>query len=348
MKQMVIAQLDRKLEEEKEKKPGESDAEFQGRQFGAKAARQAVVMFIEESKELTLSLQVDQKKNMLALDLAVVPAAGSNLAKSFQTFGAGRSMFSAFAKDSALNFLAHLPVSGETHDTALKLLDQAFQEGLKSAKSEKEKDLAQKLYKAVLPTLKAETIDLGSALYGPLEDGKYVAVAGLKVKDGKNLEKTVQEIVKEIPEKDRKAVKVNHDKIGDAAVHLIVPPEDPDEDVKRSLGNNHVSVVFRDDAVLFAVGEHGMKALKDALGALRDGAVSTTSPVQFEMSLGRLAPLAKEEQEKFTEAAKKVFVGEAKDRDRVRVSLQGGDSLRLRIDLNAEIVKLVPELSQLP
>lgn len=347
-KEMLLNQVNEKLKEAEEKKAGENDLEHQGRVFGAKVARDVVKMLVEESKEVTLSLQVDQQKNQIGLDLALVPKQGSKLAGGFRTFGAGRSMFGGFVKDSALNFLAHLPVSGDLHATALKLLDQALQEGLKSAKTDKEKQLAEKLYKAVLPTLQSDTIDMGSVLYGPLDDGKYVAVAGLKVKDGKNLEKTVQDIVNEIPEKDRKGVKLNHAKVGDAAVHLIVPPEEPDEDLKRSLGNNHVLVAFRNDVVLVAVGEHGLKGLQDSLSALRSGPDQGTSPVQFELSISKLAPLAKEDQEKVVEAAKKVFVGEAKGKDRVRVSLQGGDTLRLRVGLNAEIIKLVAELAPIP
>ena len=204
------------------------------------------------------------------------------------------------------------------------------------------------IYKAVLPTLKLEAFDLATVLHGPLADQKYVFVGGLKVKDGRNLEKTVQEIVKEIPASERKGVKLNHDKIGDVAVHLIQPDQTPDEDLKKNLGNNHIYVAFRDDAILFAVGEHGMDALKQALGAMGSRADRATAPVQLEMSIARLAPLAKEDQEKLQEAAKKVFTGDAKGKDRVRVSLQGGDTLRLRLEANAEIMKLIAEVAPIP
>jgi hypothetical protein len=346
-KQFFLSQIDEKVKEETAKKPGESDAEHQGRQIGAKAGRELMGMLVEQAQNLTLSLQVDQQKNNLALDLALAAKPGSQLATGFKSFGAGRSMFSGWVKDSAFNFLAHLPVAGELRDNVLKLFEQAFKEGLKNAKGDKEREIAEKLYKAVLPTLKSEALDFASVLHGPLPDGKYVSVTGIKVTDGRNLEKTLLDILKEVPASERKGVKISNEKIGDVAVHLIQPEQVPDENAKKAFGNVDVRIAFLDNAIVISVGEHGKEGLTKALTALKSAADSTTAPVQFEAALSQLAPLAPEDQDKFREAAKKVFAGDAKNKDRVRLSLQGGDALRIRFDMNAEIVKLLFEVSPL-
>jgi hypothetical protein len=347
-KQMVISQLDQKVKEESEKRPGESDAEHQGRQVGAKAVRDALVMVVEQSKDVTLSVRIDQAKNALAVDLSLAAKPGSQLATSIQSFGSGRSMFSAWVKDSAFNFLAHLPIAGEVQTNFLKVIDQAYKEGVKNAKSQKERELAEKAFNAVLPTLKSEALDVASVLLGPLPDGKYVAIAGLKVKEGKNLEKTLLELIKEIPDKDLQRIKLAKEQIGDVTVHVVQPEDVADEKAKKAFGSIQVRLVFLENAVVITVGEHGKDAMSKALASLKGAGDSTTAPVQMEAALARLAPLADEDQEKFRDAAKKVFTGDAKHKDRVRLSLQGGDAFHLRLDLNAEIIKLIAEVAPIP
>jgi hypothetical protein len=349
LKQQALAQVESQLDAEKEKRPGENQFEFQARQAVTKLAREIAGSLINDATEVTLSLQVDQKVNGLALDVSMSARAGSPLAGHIKAFGTNRSMFSGLAKNSALNMLACVPVPAEFQTSMLRTIDQALEEALKNAKSDAEREIARKLLDAIKPTLKSEALDFGAVMYGPMDGDKYTLVGGVQVKEGRNLEKAVLDAAKHIPDRDKKNVKFNVDKIGDVNVHLIRVDETPDDNFKKHLGEPEFYVAALDNAVLFAMGQNAKQALKDAVNGLKNGKDSSTAPIQFEASVSKLAPLANNDDgEKVREAAKKLFTGPLANRDRVRLSVQGGDTLRVRLDAHAELLKLVFELAPLP
>jgi hypothetical protein len=344
-KQMFLAEMDRELENEKEKKPGESDAEHQARVASIKMVRQAIGELIDESRDLHLNLQVEQQNNRISIDLSLSGQPGSPLAANFKNFGTGRSMFSGLAQNSALNFLLHAPVPAEIRKEQAKLYDQVAQQALKDIPDAKQRAIAEKVLKAIEPTLlKSEVIDVGAVLRGPMADGRYVIIAGLKVQEGQKIEQMIRDVIKEIPPRERDRIKLDNQRIAGTSVHLI-QPEQADEHAKKLFGNTDIHLAIRPEVVLVTVGQHGPAAMKEALDQLGKPAASDAAPIQIEVSLSKILPLSPENREQLMEAAKKAFAGADKDHDKVRLSLQGGETLRLRLEADAAILKLAAALS---
>jgi hypothetical protein len=344
LKKGVIKGMDQKLQEDKAKKPGESEAQHKVRLGVAKLAREAIVCLVEDSKELSLSLHIDQKADKLTLDYALSAQSGTKLAKAISGFGTGRSRFSGLAKGAAASLLVHVPISEEVRREFSQLVVEALHEVVRKEADPVKEAWGEKMLKAIEPTLKTDVIDFGVALRGPGADHQYAVVAGLRVKEGKRLEELVRELVKALPAGATAHIKLDHDKAGGTAIHLIEPAKAAKEEAKRILGSETVCFAIKDDVILAAVGEHGLSALKEAL--TKSDSVATEAPVQLELSLSRLVGLAKENRDEAAAVAAKVFAGADKSKDKVRLTLQGGEGLHVRLEVDAAVIRLVSALAR--
>jgi hypothetical protein len=337
-KKKFLQQLDGMLKQGQERKPDESEATYQGRLAGMAFAKAVVTTLVEDAKDLTLALNIDKTKHIIDVDVALTPKIGSPLAQRFRTFGTTRSMFSGWAADSAMNILVALPIADDLRKELTKVVETAFRAALKEETDPKQKALAEHIYKTLSPSLQSDTFDFGVAIHGPKQDKLYSMVMGLKVKDGKKIEGLLKDIAKELPQGQRDTLKIDHDRVGPHSLHLIKPPSE-DENLKKHLGSTDVYLLFRDDVVLLGIGKHAKEAMLDALNKIDRGIVFGTAPMQVEMSFRRLAALAPENAEKIAEVIKKIFTGEDSDKDKVRITLTGGDSLRLRLEFSALLIK---------
>jgi hypothetical protein len=86
-KKKAIEAFDEQLAKEKEKKENETDEQYKLRMDVTNAIRNALVLFIEEGQNLTLSFNVDRSGGSLALDLSVTAKPGSQLATRIKDFG---------------------------------------------------------------------------------------------------------------------------------------------------------------------------------------------------------------------------------------------------------------------
>src|SRR5262249_2656165 len=133
-------------------------------------------------------------------------------------------------------------------------------------KDEKKKAAAEKLWKALAPTLKSGDLDATADLRGPSASGQYTLVAGVKVKDGEAVEQGIKDLIQtDRPEDAQKLVTFNAEKAGPVNIHRIDASEFYDEDAKKMFGKEPIYFAVRSDAAFVAVGEEGLKALKDAL-----------------------------------------------------------------------------------
>jgi len=334
-----LQELEGFVAQNQERQPDESEAAHQGRLAGMAFAKAVMTTLVQDAKELTLALTIDKTKHVIDVDLTLTPRVGSPLAKRFQSFGAARSVFSGWAADSAMNILVAVPIADDLRKELGKVIEKAFQAALEQEKDPKQKALAQRVYQTFLPSLQSESLDGAMAIYGPRPDKLYSMVLGLKVKEGKKIEGLLRDLAKELPPEERKALKLDTDRVGAHSVHRITPPAD-DAELTKHFGANEIYLLFRDDVVLLALGKHAKETLQDALNRLDRGVVVGTAPIQMEMSLSRLAPLAPDDAAQVQTALKKVFTGEDSDKDRIRLSLTGGDSLRLRLEVSTLLIKV--------
>lgn len=335
LKKMAVGQSANGLAGLKDmKEPNETDAEHLFKVAMLDEMADWTKMVLNESGETTLSLDLDRQKGDLSLSLSLAGKPGTKLAKAFADLGAARSVGAGLVgKDSAMNFLMHLSLP----ERLRKPLEPVIDEGVKKAlDEEKEKDkraVAEKAYKVLAPTLKSGELDMGMNIRGPSSKGKYSMVMALKVKDGAQIDKLMNDLVKDLPEKERKNVTLNFAKEGNINIHKVEGGE-LDKDSREVFGEGPAYFAVREDAVMMSIGDGALEALKEALVA-KPG---PSKAMQFEMSMSRMAKVLPMDQRKLAqEAAKKAFALNP-DGDKMTLVLEGGKALKLKFNMKSALV----------
>jgi hypothetical protein len=234
--------------------------------------------------------------------------------------------------DSAIYFGGSLSVP----DSLRKYLPAAFEEGFKKA-MEKEtdkdkKELAAQMYKALSPTLAAGEVDAAIDFRGPSTAGTYTLVAGIKVQDGINLEKSIKAIINKAPAEEKAKITLDLAKVGTNSIHKIDLGDMPDPEFKKLFGKSDVYIAFREDAMFMTAGENALAAIKAALAIEpKPGPV-----LRVEVSAARIAPILAREQKNAPQVAKEVFT--IKGSDRISLVLEGGKEINLRATMKVQVL----------
>jgi hypothetical protein len=350
MKQELLDQIAAGAEaaknEEQKEKPGQREA----RLFGAKLAEDSMMAMVRDGEDLSLALDINPKTEKITLDLSLSAAPNSSLADSIKKLGVTRSRFSSLVADSSFNMLFAVPFAKTFRTDLGALINKAVQEELEKEKDANVRKLTEKAAAMMGEMFATDTIDFAVVLGGPYADKKVGFLAAVHVKNGKKAEEQLRALIKENPpEKDKGEFKLDHSKVAGTAIHWFKPKEEPDARTEKDFGSNEVYVAIKDDAMLFSVGVHGLEVMKDALTRLDKGGAkaSATDPIQVEISMARLAGMNAEFTEEQVNVVRKVFSGADKNKDRVRLSLLGGNSIRLRMESSIQMVKMGAALAKL-
>jgi hypothetical protein len=288
---------------------------------------------LADGTECVIDLDIDQKKNELRAEIALSGKENSNLTRLIAQLGPGKSLFpNLLHKNAALNALINVKLPEKLHEALNGVIDEAVKKILTDTQDEKQKDLAKKLLDALTPSFKTGEFDVGLSLRGPSPNKLYTLVAGIKMKDVDKLTEALRELIKSLPPAEQALIEQLPEMVEGAPIFRfdLHKGKDFDERTKATFGANPLYVAFRKDAVIAALGEDGLNALKQAVAA----EPATSAPVRFEMSVSRFALLmAKTDQER--EAAQKLV--DAKDDPRIVLTVEGGQQLRVlfRMDLSA-------------
>jgi hypothetical protein len=219
-------------------------------------------------------------------------------------------------------------------------VEQAKQD-LKREKDETSRRLGENLLTSVVPTLKSGEVDLAFDLRGPGKKGKYTLVGAGAVKDGKEIEKSLRDIVKSLPEDARERVKLDIASEGGAAIHsLDVFKDSRDEEGPHVFGRGPAYVAIRDDALFVALGEDGLSAIKAALKVPAGEGV----PFHFSVSIARLGPLMEKDQPNAPKVIEDVF-GKTKDADRLHFAVEGGESLKVQTTIKGDVIRFIARMA---
>jgi hypothetical protein len=144
-----------------------------------------------------------------------------------------------------------------------------------------------------------------------------------------------------VRDKIKERLKIDDAKIGDVNVHRIdLKGLDLGPQFSKIYGSDQMFLAFRDDAVLFAVGEDGLSLLKDALASKPKAG----SILAFEASVGAIVAILPEDSAPgAADVAKKVF--KEKGGDKVRFSVDGGKGLTVRLSVDAKVVTFFAALA---
>src|SRR5205823_5342011 len=121
-------------------------------------------------------------------------------------------------------------------------------------------------------------------------------------------------------------------------IHRVTAPAEAiDPEFKRLFGDGPVYFAIRKDAVLVAAGDKALDNLKDVLAR----EPKSGKPLHVEVSVARAVALDKKEDA--IAVAKKVF---GKDDDKVRLTLEGGKSLELKLSVKTKVLGFGVQLDE--
>jgi hypothetical protein len=214
------------------------------------------------------------------------------------------------------------------------VIDDGRRQALAKAKDQIERMTLARTFDAFMPTLKAAELDWTFNLQGPGSDGLYAFTGGIKIRDGARLERVFRETPPQDPTTE---VRLDVEKVGPVGIHRVTLKMDPD--ARRAFGDDPVYLAFRDDAVLFTVGPGGLGLIKEALTV----APMTGKVMELQVAASRLAPLAKERAAQ--DIARDVFGGD-KDGDWLRLTLEGGNAMKLQLSLTTKLIEFASRIGQ--
>lgn len=344
LKQIALSAIDMRLAEEQKKNgPVELKSLAALRTDLLKRASQQAT---GESGQLAITFDVDQKNNELVAEIGLTSKPSSKLAAQITELGQAKSRFAGLAAGkAAFDLLLHFAADEQLRKSLEPVVDDFIKKAVADAKDDGARTFTTRLFQILEPTLKAGDLDVRLVLTGPSAAHEYTAVGGIKLKDAKDLDKFFQDVVPFLPEKDRKKIQLEAATAGDGKIHQINTQGDLDPAVRQTLGNHPLYLAIRPDVILMSAGPDGLKALRDAL-ATRPAAAPV---LRLDLAVNRLAPaLAQAAKARGDKDGQAFFEKIAKDpiakegQDSIRLSIEGGKSLKLRYTAKAEALKYIP------
>jgi hypothetical protein len=342
IKQIGVGQVELRLSELEEKRPpGQTEAQHALHSQAIKEVSKQLSSIIQDGSQFQLLMNVDRQAGQLLAEFSLAGKKGTELAKEIAAAATGQSQFAGFASGPA-SVLLHFKLPTGMQNALASKFDEAVQDGLKKESDQFKREILSKVLKALAPTVKAGTMDGAVSLRGPSANSHYAFVAALALQDGEGVDKSLRDIIKELPEADvEKKLKLDAETIDGVKVHRINIQDDMKQDVKKKLGDEPLYVAVRSNAAFVAGGEGGLDVLKQALASGAQNAM----PVNIMVSAAGIAPLMDRKKHKNdpAEVAREVF-GQAPAHDKIHLSLEGGESIRLRLVADADALKFFARL----
>ena len=337
LRKLALGQVEMKLAQAKKQKiPGETAAQNKLRLKSIDLGMHYLHAALEEGKSLHLGLQVNPEGNDLGAALSFTAKDGTPSAMGIgalgQLKGIGTSLSSG---DNAIQAFLHAGLPDSLREVLGQVVDEALAKIPLDHLDDGPRGIAEQAIKAITPTLKMGEIDLGASLRRVGKQDLYTFVAGMKIKDGAGIEKTIKEIVKKAPEPLEKIITVDADKVGEVNIHKVVLPHQPPSFAKF-YGDGPIFVAIREDALLLAFGEDALAALKKVVAAQSQ----VTKPIQLDIAINQIAPLLAMHDPNVSKAAAEAFT-QTPPQDKLSLFLQGGKSLRLQVNLMGPVLHFI-------
>jgi hypothetical protein len=343
LRDTVIGQVELRMADLKEKMPGETEAQHKLRVSLLEETVALAKSVLTDGGKTDLRLELDRKASDIHLSVGVSAKPDSRLSKLIQSLGAAKSTVSGVISDgSVLSGRLTFALSESVKTKLSPVIDEGVKKMLESITDENARDLLKPVVDAVVPTLKAGLVDVATDMRGPSAKKHYTVVEAVAVKDGKNIEKAIRDLLAKLPAELTGDIKTDVDKVGAVNIHSIDLRKGIDEKSKAFLGDTVFYLALRDDALLIAGGEDALPALKAAIASKgKPGPI-----MQAQVSMARLAEVMALQQKAAPGAAAEAF-GKQKGDDRMVLSLEAGKELRLRLSMKAAVVKFFAALDRL-
>jgi hypothetical protein len=323
-----------------DKLPGESAAQQAFRSELTNEVLRQIGAALADGVELNAEVDLDAKSQQLRADVTLSAKPGSAFAATIDKLGKSKSLFGSLMRDdAAFNALVHYGLPEKLRGALGGVIAEAAGKALAQTTDPARQKQAKMLLDTLAPTFVAGDLDLGLSLRGPDADKRYTLIAGLKVQDAHKVEAALGELIKDLPAAERDRIKLNVEKAGKANVHSLDLGKSFDAGVKAAFGEGPVYVAFRPDAVFVAVGGDALKAIREAAAA----EPTAGAPLRLDLSLARLATVMAKSPAEQALAQKLLASG---DDSRVRVAVEGGSELRVRLQMGLSMVRLLSALGR--
>ena len=247
------------------------------------------------------------------------------------------------ARGSAKGVL-HVSLPDSIRKALAPVIDEGLQMAKRGTRNDEERELIAKILKTVAPTLKAGEIDAGMLLRGPSRNGHFTIAAGLKIQEGNAVNEllkdlVLKDLVDKIPPEVKDLVRLDAESADDVKIHRI-DAQKLDPKFQDVFGDNPIYLAIRTDAAYLALGEEGLNVIKAALRS--EPATAPTFRVEVGLvSILKLAAAINRDDAKVNieKAIKSLDYTEGSDL--YRVSVEGGDALRVSYLAKTEAIKSI-------
>ncbi len=325
-----------------QKAPDETEVQTKFKNAFIDSMSEDIKNFINDGHELALRFDIDSKSGEISADLSLTARPNTQLAASIKSWDSKSIFGSALGSDSALNMLINTSLGSKMRAAIGPVIDEGIAKAIADEKKPENKEIAEKFLKVMTPTLKSGEFDIAVTMRGPGKGDKYSVVAGVKVKDGLEIDKTLRDLIKKLKPEEQARITLDAEKIGNVNVHKLDIAKDVDKKAKELFGDGPMYAAFRPDAVYFAAGDNALTSLKEALTAKP----SIAPAFQMEMSLSRFAAAAGKDDKDFAAAAEAAFGKSSKPNDKVRFTLEGGAALKLKLSAKGDALRFFTELGK--
>jgi hypothetical protein len=340
VKRIATLQLENELAKARDKKQrGETEKQREFRMEALKQIAEDFKLVLDDGAELSLEFNISKNTGALGVNARLSGKSNSKLAKKISDLGKSTSLFAGLAgPNTAVQMLLHFVPAEAIRKGFAEVIEEGKTKALAGIQDEGKRKDAERLIKALTPTLESADIDAAFTLNRPEKSKHYNVIAAVKLTEGNNLAKTLHELVsgllKDIPEAERAKIKLDAESAGSIKIHRLDIQEKYDEKARAVFGDNPLYLAFRDDALFVAAGEDALAALKKALAA----APAVAPPFQLNVSVARLAKL-------LTTAGGPDVSFPGTDPGNVTLSIEGGSSLRLRLSAQLSVVQFFSNIA---
>ena len=302
----------------------------------------------EDGKEFAAKIFVDPKTDVISGELSFTAKSGTTTAKNIAALGERKSLPVGIVA-AAGEPVAHGSVKVGVPENLMKDYKAAIETFLtqvvKDAPDE-QRELIKKAVDALGPTLKAGELDAAAGLVGPDSKGRYQVVGAFAVREGKQIEKLLKDLVKQFGGLVENEVEFKFDveTVGDFTLHRIDIKNAPPE-VEKRFGTKTVWLATSDRTLAFSVEPEGAtirKAVKAEPGKAPVGVI--------EVSLSKLVLLVDPElkPEEMKAKVKEIFGdGAVGEKDRASLSVTGGERLTVKFQIKGKGISVLAGLEAL-
>jgi hypothetical protein len=344
VKQLALQRIELQMSDAKERKvPGETPAQTQFKIQAVEHVARQFKSLLTDAEALQLRIAVDSRADELSAQLSLSAKPGTPLAKDIANLGSRTTTFGGFP-NLALQMGVNLAVPEELRAPLAAIVDDGFRRELEKENDPAKKDLARKAFDVLGPIMKAGRFEMFAGFHGPDANGKFTVGTAIRVPDGKAVEKLARDLLSQAPPEVAGRIKLDADSIAGTSAHRMSVGKDLDADAKRLFGENaEAFIAFPREAVVATFGANAAAAVK---AMLESKTVYPAMPLSVEASVSRLAGLDKNVGPVAQKVASEVFGPAPQGKDLVRVTVEGGQALSVRVNARGQIIKFGAQLNE--